>query len=88
MAKVLVSEYCRRPACAATNPRGYRINRKSVLNGLTDEYHIAACRPALLQKDAGQHLNRIFEPHRMEVGTTDGYQPGLNEIVRFVNSPA
>jgi predicted kinase len=24
----------------------------------------------------------------MEVDTTDGYQPGLSEIVRFVNSPA
>ena len=38
------------------------------------------------QRDA---FNRIsVEAHWMEVDTTDGYQPGLDEIARFVNSPA
>lgn len=38
------------------------------------------------QRDA---FNRVsVEAPWMEVDTTDGYQPGLGEIVRFVNSPA
>ena len=34
-------------------------------------------------------FNRVsVEAPWMEVDTTDGYQPGLDEIVRFINSPA
>ncbi len=38
------------------------------------------------QRDAFDRVSA--EAPWMEVDTTDGYQPGLNEIVRFVNSPA
>lgn len=37
------------------------------------------------QRDAFDRVS--VEAPWMEVDTTDGYQPGLNEIVRFVNSP-
>jgi hypothetical protein len=37
------------------------------------------------QRDAFDRVS--VEAPWMEVDTTDGYQPGLDEIVRFVNSP-
>lgn len=38
------------------------------------------------QRDAFDRVS--VEAPCMEVDTTDGYQPGLDEIVRFINSPA
>jgi hypothetical protein len=63
VAKVLVSEYCR-PACASdqSSPSTESIENPSSTDSPTSTTSQPA-RPALLQKDAGQHPNRIFEPN-------------------------
>jgi hypothetical protein len=43
----------------------YRIDRKSVLDGLTDEYHITARPPHAATERRRSRPNRISEPHRM-----------------------
>jgi hypothetical protein len=50
----------------------YRINRKSVLDGPTDEYHIATCPPRTATERRGQHPSRIFEPHSVRSPQTNG----------------